>query len=30
VHAGIGVQTVQARRQLEDAFLGLVGEEHAR
>jgi ABC-2 type transport system ATP-binding protein len=30
VHAGIGVQTVQARRQLEDTFLGLVGEEHAR
>jgi len=30
VHAGIGVQTVTARRQLEDAFLGLVGEEHER
>jgi ABC-2 type transport system ATP-binding protein len=30
VHAGIGVQTVTVRRQLEDAFIGLVGEEHAR
>jgi len=30
VRAGIGVETVQARRQLEDAFLGLVGEEHTR
>jgi ABC-2 type transport system ATP-binding protein len=30
VHAGVGVQTVTARRRLEDAFLGLVGEEHAR
>jgi ABC-2 type transport system ATP-binding protein len=30
VRAGIGVETVTARRQLEDAFLGLVGEEHAR
>jgi len=26
VHAGIGVETVTARHQLEDAFLGLVGE----
>ena len=30
VHAGIGVRTVTVRRRLEDAFLGLVGEEHAR
>jgi ABC-2 type transport system ATP-binding protein len=30
VHAGVGVQTVTVRRQLEDAFIGLVGEEHAR
>ncbi len=30
VSAGIGVETVTARRQLEDAFLGLVGEEHDR
>ncbi len=30
VGAGIGVETVTARRQLEDAFLNLVGEEHAR
>jgi ABC-2 type transport system ATP-binding protein len=30
VRAGVGVETVTARRQLEDAFLGLVGEEHAR
>jgi ABC-2 type transport system ATP-binding protein len=30
VGAGVGVQTITARRQLEDAFLGLVGEEHAR
>jgi ABC-2 type transport system ATP-binding protein len=30
VNAGVGVQTVQARRQLEDTFLGLVGEEHTR
>jgi ABC-2 type transport system ATP-binding protein len=30
VQAGVGVETVTARRQLEDAFLGLVGEEHAR
>ena len=30
VHGGVGVQTVTARRRLEDAFLGLVGEEHAR
>jgi ABC-2 type transport system ATP-binding protein len=29
VHGGVGVQTVTARRRLEDAFLGLVGEEHA-
>ncbi|MBV9411902.1 MAG: ABC transporter ATP-binding protein [Acidimicrobiia bacterium] len=27
VHARIGVETVTARHQLEDAFLGLVGEE---
>ena len=27
VHANIGVETVTARHQLEDAFLGLVGEE---
>ena len=26
VHAGVGVETVTARHQLEDAFLGLVGE----
>jgi len=26
VHAGIGVETVTARHQLEDAFLGMVGE----
>jgi ABC-2 type transport system ATP-binding protein len=30
VHADIGVRTVTARRRLEDAFLQLVGEEHAR
>jgi len=30
VHGNVGVQTVTARRRLEDAFLGLVGEEHAR
>jgi ABC-2 type transport system ATP-binding protein len=30
VHAGIGVKTVTARRRLEDAFLGMVGEEHER
>ena len=30
VTGGIGVRTVTARRQLEDAFLGLVGEEHER
>jgi ABC-2 type transport system ATP-binding protein len=30
VHAGVGVKTVTSRRRLEDAFLGLVGEEHAR
>ena len=30
VGAGVGVQTVMARRRLEDAFIGLVGEEHAR
>jgi ABC-2 type transport system ATP-binding protein len=30
VHAGVGVKTVTARRRLEDAFLNLVGEEHAR
>lgn len=30
VGAGVKVETVTARRQLEDAFLGLVGEEHAR
>jgi ABC-2 type transport system ATP-binding protein len=30
VHAGVGVRTVTARRGLEDAFIGLVGEEHAR
>ena len=30
VHGGVGVQTVTARRRLEDAFIGLVGEEHAR
>jgi len=30
VHGGVGVQTITARRRLEDAFLGLVGEEHAR
>jgi len=30
VHAGIGVRTVTARRRLEDAFIGLVGEEHDR
>ena len=26
VHAGIGVETVTARHQLEDAFLGMIGE----
>jgi len=26
VHAGVGVETVTARHQLEDAFLGMVGE----
>jgi ABC-2 type transport system ATP-binding protein len=26
VHAGVGVETVTTRHQLEDAFLGLVGE----
>jgi ABC-2 type transport system ATP-binding protein len=30
VHADIGVRTVTALRRLEDAFLQLVGEEHAR
>lgn len=30
VRGGVGVRTVTARRQLEDAFLGLVGEEHER
>jgi len=30
VYAGIGVKTVTARRRLEDAFIGLVGEEHER
>jgi len=30
VHGGVGVRTVTARRQLEDAFLQIVGEEHAR
>jgi ABC-2 type transport system ATP-binding protein len=30
VHGGVGVRTVAARRRLEDAFLGLVGEEHER
>ena len=30
VHAGVGVRTVTVRRRLEDAFIGLVGEEHAR
>ena len=30
VHADIGVRTVTVRRRLEDAFIGLVGEEHAR
>jgi ABC-2 type transport system ATP-binding protein len=30
VHAGLGVKTVMARRRLEDAFLGMVGEEHER
>ena len=30
VQGGVGVQTVTVRRQLEDAFLNLVGEEHAR
>jgi ABC-2 type transport system ATP-binding protein len=30
VNAGIGVRTVTARRRLEDTFIGLVGEEHAR
>lgn len=30
VHAGVGVRTVTVRRRLEDAFLGLVGEDHDR
>jgi ABC-2 type transport system ATP-binding protein len=30
VRGGVGVRTVTVRRQLEDAFLGLVGEEHER
>jgi ABC-2 type transport system ATP-binding protein len=30
VRGGVGVRTVAARRQLEDAFLQIVGEEHAR
>jgi ABC-2 type transport system ATP-binding protein len=30
VHAGVGVRTVTVRRRLEDAFIGLVGEDHAR
>jgi len=30
VRADVGVRTVTARRRLEDAFLQLVGEEHAR
>ena len=29
VHGGIGVETVTARRRLEDAFLGLVEEDEA-
>jgi ABC-2 type transport system ATP-binding protein len=28
VHAGIAVDTVQSRHRLEDAFLGLLGEEN--
>ena len=27
VHAGVGVETVTARRRLEDAFLGLVEDQ---
>jgi len=30
VNGGVAVRTVMARRRLEDAFLNLVGEEHAR
>jgi ABC-2 type transport system ATP-binding protein len=30
VGAGIGVETVTSRHQLEDAFLGILGEEHER
>jgi ABC-2 type transport system ATP-binding protein len=30
VHAGVGVETVTARHQLEDAFLGLVGRHTER
>ncbi|HYL51899.1 MAG TPA: ABC transporter ATP-binding protein [Acidimicrobiia bacterium] len=30
VHAGIGVETVMQRHRLEDAFVGLVGEETTR
>ncbi len=30
VHGGVGVRTITAKWQLEDAFLGLVGSEHAR
>jgi len=30
VQGGVGVRTITARQRLEDAFLGLVGEEHAR
>ena len=30
VHGGVGVRTITARWQLEDAFLGLVGVEHSR
>jgi ABC-2 type transport system ATP-binding protein len=30
VHAGIGVETVTARRRLEDAFMGILGEETMR
>ena len=30
VRAGVGVRTVTVRRRLEDAFIGLVGEDHAR
>ena len=30
VGAGVGVRTVMVRRRLEDAFIGLVGEEHHR